>query len=58
MKKMDDVTKMIEDYEKTVTLDKKELEKEKSEDKPKEEVKEETMFDILGEDKKKKKKRK
>ena len=57
MKKMDDVTKMIEDYEKTVTLDKKEL-KEKAKEQPKEEVKEETMFDILSDDKKKKKKRK
>ena len=57
MKKMDDVTKMIEDYEKTVVLDKKEL-KEKAKEQPKEEVKEETMFDILGDDKKKKKKRK
>ena len=56
MKKMDDVTKMIEDYEKTVALDKKEL-KEKAKEQPKEEVKEETMFDILGDDKKKKKKK-
>ena len=56
MKKMDDVTKMIEDYEKTVVLDKKEL-KEKAKAQPKEEVKEETMFDILGDDKKKKKKK-
>ena len=56
MKKMDDVTKMIENYEKTVALDKKEL-KEKAKEQPKEEVKEETMFDILGDDKKKKKKK-
>ncbi len=57
MKKMDDVTKMIEDYEKTVTLNKKDLEAAKSKEK-KEEVPEETMFDILGDGKKKKKKKK
>ena len=57
MKKMDDVTKMIEDYEKTVTLNKKDLEAAKSKEQ-KEEVPEETMFDILGDGKKKKKKKK
>ena len=54
MKKMDDVTKMIEDYEKTVQIDKKQIqEAEKKEEKQQEE----TMYDIFENSKKKKKKK-
>ncbi len=50
LEQVSQAAKMIEDYEKTMRLSKKELEAKKEEMKT-----EETMYDILGDDKKKKK---
>lgn len=56
MKKMLDAEKMIQDYEKTVSISKEEIEREKK--KQEHEVPEETMFDLFEDEKKKKKRKK
>lgn len=54
MKKMMDAEKLIQDYEKTVSISKKDLKQEKK----KQSVEEDTMFDLFEDEKKKKKRKK
>jgi len=55
MQQVNNATSIIEEYEKTIQLNKKELERKKKELDEKEQNKEETMYDIFEDDRKKKK---